>query len=78
MTEQLIYTIAGENYILVEIPFIEGKTHEAREFCEKHGMVFQGIKEVKRSLLGAGYTIARYLLPERNFKAYSQDKSYKG
>lgn len=76
MTDQLIYNIAGENYILVEVPFIEGKTKETQQFCDKYDMVFQGVKEVKRSLFGSSYAINRMLLPERNFKAYSKDRIY--
>jgi hypothetical protein len=75
MNEQLIYTIAGENYILIEIPFLPGKHALTSAFCDKHGMVYQGIKEVvKGGFWGSSVCIQKFLLPERNFIKYSQDK----
>lgn len=73
--EDLIYEINGKRYILIEMPIIVGLTKEVKEFCDKYGMVFQGVKDIHRGgLFGKTVIINKLLLPEENFEAYSKDK----
>lgn len=74
MQEQLIYEIAGEKYILIELPFTEGQGKRADELVKKYGLVYQGIKEINRGgFWDKAIIIQRFFLPEKNFDKWQKE-----
>lgn len=71
--EQLIYEIAGEKYILIDIPIIEGHSKKADELIKKYGLVYQGVKEINRGgFWSKAFTVQRFFLPEKNFDKWKE------
>jgi hypothetical protein len=70
--EQLIYTINGVNYVLIELPVTENNQKKVQKTAEDHDCIFQGVKEIKRSLFFGGHAIIKYLVPEQRLIAFNK------
>ena len=72
MSDQLLYTIAGENYVLIEdvaIDSITAKKLQAK--VKKFECIIQGVKELRRGWFSS-QAIIRILVPERNILEYNK------
>jgi hypothetical protein len=69
--EQILYTIEGKNYLLVELQVTnnnKAQFERAVQFCN---CIFQGIKEYKAGgLFSNAYAIVKVLVPTDQIKVF--------
>lgn len=71
--EQLIYELNGKKYLLVEVPIISGAKERVNDAIKKHGGIYQGVKKIHQSFWSASYVITKFLIPEENVIAFSNE-----
>lgn len=74
MEKQLIYTIAGINYLLFELP-ITGSTDQKKfqTAVLKYKGIMQGVKEIKQGFFTGGYGVVNILIPEQHAIEFSNE-----
>ena len=77
--EELIVTLNGKNYLVVELPmsFHQKNIGERIDkICQRHGALWQGFKKISGGFLSLSPSIyaARVLVPEENVIAFNNDK----
>lgn len=72
MSDQIIYTILGENYILIEEPVTGRLSPKLKAKIIKYECIEQGIKDIHAGWF-SGWAIAKILVPERNILKYNKE-----
>ena len=71
---EIIYTINGINYLLVEILITKKNTvNENFKMALKHDGIYQGVKELKQNFFSHNYMILNFLIPVNNINEFNKD-----
>jgi hypothetical protein len=73
MTSEIIHTINGKKYVLIEYPIVEGKSETLRNLVKKYQCIEQGIGKVHTGWITTSYVIAKILVPEENILAFQAE-----
>ena len=71
---EIIYTINGTNFLLVEI-LITDQNSSNKNFKTvlKYNGIYQGIKKIKRNFFSYNYMILKFLIPVNNINEFNKD-----
>lgn len=70
----IIFTINGINYLMVEILITNKKTiNENFKMALKYGGIYQGVKELKQNFFSHNYIILNFLIPINKINEFNKD-----
>lgn len=73
MSEQLIYDIAGQRYVLIEVLVVESNKDKMKYLGKKYECVHQGVRVDRGGFWSNTVIIFKWFVPEKNLIAFNKE-----